>query len=180
MKERKYASEYDIKIDEVKGKKVKKKLEYNGEYFVLDGGERMLGSMKSIFTGYAVTMFLLYITGAAVDFGGSRTLYVVIPYAVCIFPMVFLLLGVGKLYFVKYRMEHIEFDSSIVRIGRCLKGLLILPGVSAVGELVYLLVGENGQKSFLDGIFLTAMLLISLFSYLFLINYKKYSFTKSK
>lgn len=179
MKETKYRDEYKIEIDET-GKKPKKKAVYNGDYYVLEGGAERLKGMRKLYTVYACSMLLLYFVGAIFDFSGSRTLYVIIPYAFAILPLAYMTVGVVKLWFLEPKMEHFSYDTTVLRVHRSCKAVMILSAAAAACEIVYMFTSTEASGNVRDYIFIASMVLVALISYSFMVIQKSFLFSKSK
>lgn len=169
----KYSKDYETH-EETQGEKTKKTLVYKGKYYKFDLSKEELKKMKiiySIFCGLTVLSFLIV---GAQNTEGSRKFYIILPYIFTFLPIFYEIMGTIKLVTNKPKMTLVEYDTSVKRIRRSSIGILILSLSSSIGEIVFLIANKITDIRSLEFRFLSGILFMSLISFLFLQQQKKF------
>lgn len=136
MFNRRYRNEYEVVINEKTGKK---ELRYIGDYYRFEAGPEKLAERLRMYILLLGLIVGLYIVGALIDSAGTRVMYVMVPYAVAIFPMVYLIMAVVRTGMEKGDMEHIAFDCSVTRIKKTTISNMVIMGISFVGDIIFII-----------------------------------------
>jgi hypothetical protein len=99
---------------------------------------------------------------------GSRVLYVAMPYVCLFFPVVFNVIGAVVLMSAGSKLEFAAYDKSINRIHKSSIGQLVISGITATGDICYLLFGSHTDQMRREMVFLICMVIVLLISILLL------------
>ncbi len=139
MFNRRYRNEYEIYIDEATGKE---KIRYIGKYYRFEMSAEARAKRNRLYYILLAMVILLFVGGGLINNLGGRVLYVMVPYAMAIFPVAYLTMGVVRTGLEKGDMEHIAYDCTVSRIKKTTVAIMAFMGVSFVGEII-LIVGHS-------------------------------------
>lgn len=113
-----------------------------------------------------IVLFAMLILAGIVNTGGSRTIYVVFPYIITVFPLIYTEIGICNLIFGERRMTQKAYDYSLMRVRKSAAAIAVLAVCSAVGELAYLILESSGANPAGEMIYLTAVTVMAAAAYL--------------
>ncbi len=149
MKLNRYADDYEtvVEVDE-KGKE-RKKARYKGAYFTvkLDGESIKNYRNNSLLIGIGAV--LAQIGAGCFTNAGMYQFYIAVPYVAAFFPLLYMMFSVLRLPTEKKRMTRDEVGVSYDRIRPSSLGGMILSGMCALGELIFLLAVKS-EAPFLE------------------------------
>ncbi|WP_066715734.1 hypothetical protein [Clostridium sp. Marseille-P299] len=169
----KYRKDYESHI-EVQGKRKKKTLIYKGKYYKIDINQEELKNMKIKYAIFSALTMLAFIFVGLQNTEGSRKFYIILPYIFTFLPIFYEIMGTIKLITNKQKMTFVEYDTSIQRIKRSTIGILIFSLSSSFGEIIFLITNKITDVRSLEYRALSGILFMSLISFLFLQQQKKY------
>jgi hypothetical protein len=138
--------------------------EYTGSYFKFDMPEEILKRVKIALAVLTVSVAVLFVFAGMLNSAGSRVLYVILPYAVLLLPILFMLSDVYKIAVNKKPMTRKQYDHSVLQLKRSTLAIIIFSAMSAVGDIVYILFFCSPVDLFGELIYLAACLCILVIS----------------
>lgn len=141
---KRYADDYDIEVIEDEKGREKKIAVYHGKYFEVESNQRQLIAFKRILILLFFVMIGLHITNGFVANPGMYQFYVALPYAASFLPMYYLISGILRLPKEKRGFRRDEIGLSFDRLKKAGKALLIILGIGAIGEIVFLIFFATG------------------------------------
>ena len=147
MKEKRYMDDWVnvVSIDEKTGRE-KRTPEYRGDWYI----DKSTGADKtrSALLGLAALMLLfgLFILYHMTGFPGSTVMYVFLPSALSLFPMLYWLIGLYCRYRAPEKMTRRQKESGISRLKRCAVGCAVLNGLALLMDAVYLITGGSAGR----------------------------------
>lgn len=151
---RKYAEDYDIVVDVDDKGREKRKAVYHGDYFEIDLDQASLTKFNTTSILLMVAIIIFHIAGGFVGNRGMYHFFVVLPYTIAFFPMLYMVVGVISLPREKRKYRRDEIGLSFTRIKNTSTILLILLSIGVIGEILYLLFFAGGSVELLEIIFL--------------------------
>lgn len=169
---RKYVDDYEIVIKEDEKGREKEKAVYRGNYYEVEIGKFSLKKFKWYNIILFVVVLALHISAGFINNQGMYRFYIALPYVAAFLPLYFLATGVFRLSIEKRKFRRDEVDLSFKRVKKASTYLLILFGMSVLGEVIFLIFfANNGYQ--LEYFFLAAQLVGGVMA-LFLFNIQKY------
>ena len=132
--------------------------DYNGDYYSYGFDKHGLGIFKLKNALLLLLYIAVYVAVSVYPFGANRTAYVGAVHLLALVPMFFLIMGVGNLLFTDVKMTYREHHASVFRIDRSLTVSLILEGLVAVLDVVYLIIGVEPSDLKKELLFLVGVL----------------------
>ena len=136
---KRYADDYEVVIKEDENGNETKKVVYRGAYFDINLDKPGLRK-------YQRDCLLLLAAIIALDVGagfsssrGMYQFYVVLPYVITFLALYYLAAGILRLPDKTQNLRHDEADLSFNRINKASSFLLVLLGITVIGEVVFLL-----------------------------------------
>lgn len=112
---------------------------YSGAYFKFDMPEKELRHVKAALAVLTSALAALFVFAGMLNSAGSRILYVILPYAVMLLPILFMLSDIYKIAVIIRPMTRKQYDHSVVQLKRSTVAVIIFSAMSAVGDIIYLL-----------------------------------------
>lgn len=110
------------------------------DYHLLPYDEKTKGKVAAINFFFCVLMLLIQIAEGFVNQSSSRTYWVFFPYVFVFLPLAYLLAGSVSFFGMPVALSRKQWEKSLGRMKRSCIGVMIVDGISAVAELVYLIV----------------------------------------
>lgn len=155
MSSRKYAKDYRLSDTLDERGRIRTETEYVGAiYCFIEGNETARKALcrMLMFTGLGTLCFMVSLLPLS---AASLTLYVMLPYLFSALPLALLLAALFRLRRAGVKLDHRTADQANERVPACCLWLLILPGVSLLGEGIALTIGYGtflpGDALFLAG-----------------------------
>ncbi|MBE5843571.1 MAG: hypothetical protein E7302_05230 [Butyrivibrio sp.] len=139
-----YKGDFDHAPEVDKKGRFRDRFFYVGDIYVLpyDETEKKKTYFPCIL--YGIGMFAATVLQGMVNQASSRTLWVVLPYIIQFLPVLFFLLGIVEYIGATPRMTKPQYDKGIGRMHFCAAALIVLTVISAVSDIVYLII-RRGQ-----------------------------------
>ncbi len=156
---KKYYKEYEIVPKSLKNGKVKKDIEYTGQYYISHQNKAELFNYKLICLVLTMVGFVVLIGLGFLKTSVSRIFYITIPYICLFLPAFYGLIGAIRLMSSGDKMEHVAYDRSLNRIVKSVAGQMFLCFVTIIGTIYYFVTdksmeGEQNSIIFFLGIVL--------------------------
>ena len=165
MAGKKYAKDYRLSDTLDERGRIRTETEYIGSFYRFSAGRdtarRVLRQML-VFAALGAFCFLVSLLPRST---ASLTLYVMLPYLFSALPLGLLLAALLRLRRLGDRLDRRASDQANDRVPGCCLWLLILPGVSVLGEGIALTFGQGAFRTG-DGLFLAGALGLCLFAWL--------------
>ena len=168
---RKYVDDYEIVVEEDEKGREKKKAVYRGNYYEVDIEQISLKRFKWYNIILLVIILAVHITVGFINNQGMYRFFIALPYVAVFLPLYFLATGVFRLPIDKRKFRRDEVDLSFKRVKKASTYLLILYGISIIGEVIFLIFFVNNGYQ-LEYFFLGAQLAGGILAYL-LFNIQK-------
>jgi hypothetical protein len=139
---RKYADQFELQTVKTQ-KGVRKMVVYRGNYFLAKVPAEKLNRYKAALKGTSLAMATLFIGMGLVNNSGSRIFYVILPYAVLVLPIFFMLVSTITFGKTKDKLTVPEFDKTVGRIKTTSIVAFISAAAGVVGGLIYVLSGQS-------------------------------------
>lgn len=137
---------------------------YMGDYYDLplaEGEKNKILIHHFIFLLCIISLLLL---GGLLNNRGSRSFFLMVPYAFLFLPAVYLAMGIFYFRQVESRMELAAYDKSIARMIRCYRGLFYLSLYLCAGDALFLIQGGAGEELVPEIVFLFICFLLFVIS----------------
>ena len=141
MKQKRYMDDWvnETRIDE-HGRE-KRLPVYRGDWYVLPLTEREKKKALVISGGLWAVCFGTLIAYYLASFAGVSTIYVFVPSALGLFPMLYWQIGILYLAFsAPQKQTRQQKESGIARIVRCTAGLMALNMITVIADLVHMFI----------------------------------------
>lgn len=171
MSMRKYVDDYEIVLEEDEKGRERKKAVYRGNYYEVEIDKISLKKFK----WYNIILFflilVLHISAGFINNQGMYRFFIALPYVAAFLPFYFMATGIFRLPTDKRKFRRDEVDLSFIRVKKASTYLLILFGMSILGEIIFLIFFANNDYQ-LEYFFLGAQLGGGILSYIVFINQK--------
>ncbi|MFT4143977.1 MAG: hypothetical protein QM644_05925 [Mobilitalea sp.] len=146
---KKYYKEYEIIPKSLKNGKVKKDIEYTGQYYSSHQDKAELYKYKLICLILIIVNFGVLIGLGFLKTSVSRIFYITIPYICLFLPAFYCLIGAIRLVTSSDKMEHVTYDRSLNRIVKSVTGQIFLCCVTIIGTIYFFAADKNleGKQS---------------------------------
>ncbi len=144
-----------------KGKLVKGAV-YNGDMYVLPLDAKQKRRTGLVNLGFSLLFVALFAAGGMVNQDSSHTFWIVFPYIFIFLPIGYFFLGAVSYLGTPLRMERAAYDGSLLRMRRSCLGAMVMTVISAVLDILYLILYHDTIQVSGEGVYL-------LFHVLFLI-----------
>lgn len=115
-------------------------ISYLGDYYVLPFDEKQK-KRTGICNVLGVGLLLaVQIAEGLLNQDSSRTFWIVYPYLFTLLPLAYMIAGAVRYFEVPLRMQKAHYETSLLRIRHSCIGTMVLAGISAVLDIVYMLV----------------------------------------
>lgn len=151
---RKYSEDYETVTTVDDNGNEKTSVEYRGQYFEINTNEEDLQSFKRNALLLVVVITALQVANGFFNNPGMYRFYVALPYVFAYLPIFYLALGILRAPSEKRRYRRDEIGHSFGRIKTWSQVLLILLGINALGEMIYLLFFSDGNMINLELLYL--------------------------
>lgn len=179
IRRREYLKLYEMttKVDPETGRD-KRVVRYIGPWFsVLNGETRRTG-------GRSLILFLLsaaaYVAAAFQNPPGSRCFYVLPFFLFELFPLFYWVYGAVRTLLLKPRFTAVDKDESLDRIKASALGAAILSGLHTLGEIVFLILGQAGERASTELFCAGMLLLVGLCACLTLLDAKRLAIVREE
>ena len=147
VKEKRYRDDWaaEVSLDERSGKDRLTPI-YRGTWYFLPVASRKSALRQ---TGLCFLAFLAgWVLFLLLDFPGTRVLYVFLPLALAVFPLVYWGMGLYTLARLPGKMTRLQKEKSLGRILHSSAGAGILAGTSFLGEMIFHLETQTPRSGF--------------------------------
>lgn len=145
------------RLDPVTGQS-KTEYVYTGDYYIFRLEQKAYNQFRAMSTALIAGALALYVAANLMGPQGSTTLYVGIPALCVIIPMIYLVLGVCRLWAAKTpKMTIREYTFGLGRLKNTTWAAAGLWGISLLGELVYIVLHRAFQAGELCSALLQAV-----------------------
>ncbi len=159
MATKRYADDYELVITTDEKGNEKKTAVYRGEYYEIALDEDGLTRFKRKSLLLLAVIIVLHISGGFVNNQGMNQFYVGLAYVTAFFPLLYLAMAVLRLPQKKHSYRRDEIGLSFDRMKTSSHILLILLGMSVVGEIAFLLFFSSGDQLLLEILYLTTAII---------------------
>lgn len=161
---RKYKDQFEIQAVETKNG-FRKKVIYQGNYYLAAVPAEKLNRYKAAFKGASLVMTLFFAGMGFINNDGSRIFYVVLPYAILLLPIFFMLISSIAFGKTKDKLTFPEYDKTVVRIKTAAITAFIASMAGVVGDLFFILSGR-GNTPGREIIFMTGYTVIAVCAFM--------------
>jgi len=137
MVTRKYTADYRLEneLDPKTGRLVTRAV-YRGDWFGFSAAPEAVAGLKKRDTVCGVLAALCFAAGLALNAPATRTMYVLLPFALLLFPLYYTLAGCRRLVTAKERVTREHRDKICDRLPASSLFLMILSALSAAGSVI--------------------------------------------
>ena len=154
---RKFVDDYEIVVEEDEKGREKKKAVYRGNYYEVDAAKISLKKSKWFNIILIVIILAFHIVGGFINNQGMYRFFVALPYVATFLPLYFIATGTFRMPTEKKQLRRDQVELSFNRVKKASIYLLILFGMSILGEVIFLIFfANNGYQ--LEYIFLGTQL----------------------
>lgn len=146
MKAKKYFSDYAPTKSE-EGKLNPKEFQYIGKYKTFDISKEKFYKFKLLTFILTCVIAFCFIVSGMVDSYSGRCAYVLIPYVITIFPILYLSMGVIKLGGCSNKFTRKQFDFSIYRIYHSVVAILFIDTCVCIGDIIMCLANYSDTNT---------------------------------
>lgn len=148
MARKKYARDYRLNESLDERGRIRTEAEYIGVYYrYVSGAETARGALKTLL-GFTVLAWALFLCSLLPHSTASLTMYVMLPYLFTALPLGMMTAALLQLHAAGERLDHRTADLAGERVPACSLWMLLLPGLSLLGEGI---AQSFGRGPFLPG-----------------------------
>ncbi len=148
MARKKYARDYRLNESLDERGRIRTEAEYIGVYYrYVSGAETARGALKTLL-GFTVLAWALFLCSLLPHSTASLTMYVMLPYLFTALPLGMMTAALLQLRAAGERLDHRTADLAGERVPACSLWMLLLPGLSLLGEGI---AQSFGRGPFLPG-----------------------------
>lgn len=170
---KKYYKEYEVVPKSLKNGKVKKDIEYTGQYFISHQNKAELFKYKLLCLVLIIISFGVLIGLGFLKTSLSRIFYITIPYVCLFLPAFYSLIGAIRLMSSSDKMEHVAYDRSLNRIVKSVAGQIFLCCVTIIGTIYFLVTEKSLEGKQNNIVFFLAIALVLLINVVLLFVRRK-------
>lgn len=170
---KKYYKEYEVVPKSLKNGKVKKDIEYTGQYYISHQNKAELFNYKLICLVLTIVCFVVLIGLGFLKTSVSRIFYITIPYICLFLPAFYSLMGAIRLISSSDKMEHVAYDRSLNRMVKSVAGQMFLSLVTILGTIYYLVTDKSMEGKQNNNIFFLGIVLVLLINVVLLFVRRK-------
>jgi hypothetical protein len=151
---KKFSDDYEtvvIRDDEGREKKI---AVYRGDYFELVLDEAGIRNFRRNSFLLLVAVAVFHISGGFINNQGMYQFYIVLPYVLAFFPLLYLIAGVLRLPKEKRKYRRDEIGLSFDRMKINSRVLLIFLGIGVLGEIMFIFFVSNSDQLLLECLYL--------------------------
>lgn len=138
---KKYLKEYEI--TEEGGKR---RLVYTGPRFRAEMPEKAFLQIRFCLLGAAVLMAALYTGMGLIGVESTRKLYVGIPYALMVIPVVYACVDAAHFLFIRGEMERVQYKRSFMRLFDWSAAVVVLSAAALIGGVIFMIRSGDAQE----------------------------------
>lgn len=143
MARKKYARDYRLNESLDERGRIRTEAEYIGVYYrYVSGAETARGALKTLL-GFTVLAWALFLCSLLPHSTASLTMYVMLPYLFTALPLGMMTAALLQLRAAGERLDHRTADLAGERVPACSLWMLLLPGLSLLGEGIALSLGRG-------------------------------------
>ena len=127
---------------------------YQGDFYVLPFDEqqkRRTGILNVIWT---IALWVIELGMGLINTDSSRTAWIVFPYLFVILPLGYMLYGAVSYIGAPVRMHRAHYETGLLRMKRSCIGAMVLTGIGAVLDLVYMVLHRGEIRMGMECIYL--------------------------
>lgn len=133
---KKYVNEYKQYTTEKNGR-LKDEAKYIGDYYSLGEDEAGFKKIRMYHAVTTVLAFALWVAAGVLNNDLSRQMYVVLPFAAALLPIMLSIGNAFKLMTSNNRMTHITYDKTVLNLKYCTAASLILFAGTLLGSSIF-------------------------------------------
>lgn len=161
MKERKYKEDWvnETRFDDKTGKETRVPV-YRGDWFRLSAPQSKRALILEAlipWVGFAVLLILYF----KLNFPGATVMYVFLPAALSLFPLLYWVLGITALFRMEGKMTRLQKENGIGRVLRSAAGCAIFSLAALIGNTVFLFVGSQASREWPGSLMLLVAFLLA-------------------
>ncbi len=141
--------------------------EYVGDYYQLPFDEAKKKKTAWVNLGCSVLLLAVQLVTGMVNQDSSRTFWIVYPYMFVFLPCIYFLMGAVTYFEVPLKMQKAKYETSLVRIKRSCIGAMVLVALSAILDLIYIVIYHGSIQIEKELIYLFFHMLFLVISYLY-------------
>lgn len=121
-------------------------ISYVGDYYVLpfDEGKKKKTGLENML--FSILLFVIQLVEGMLNQDSSRTFWIVYPYLFVFLPLAYMILGSVSYFGVPLKMQKAHYEMSLARIHRSCIGAMVLVVISALLDLIYIIVNRSSIR----------------------------------
>ena len=139
----KYTADYELVTVKDKKGRERKEARYTGPWFCLMGSSGAVRTKLILSAVCGVILAGLLVWSQIFNHSSAWAVYVAVPQAVALFPLLYLLMGLMSLPYDLKPMERPGYMHGIIRVCRSLVAVMVLCGISLIGDFIYRVVAKD-------------------------------------
>lgn len=140
--------------------RVRKSTIYNGNFYVLPVTEQQKKRYAWVNLLFALLTAGAFALGGCINPDSSRTAWIVFPYLCMFLPIGYLFIGAVSFFDAHLRMERAAYEGSLLRIMRSCRGILIMTALSALLDVLFIILYHGRIQLGKELLYLVSHLLI--------------------
>lgn len=112
---------------------------YVGDYYILPFDENTKKKTNRMNLIFSMLLLGVQVTEGLLNTDSSRTFWIVFPYMFVFLPVFYMLVGSISYMGSPMKMQKAHYETGLVRIRRSCIGAMVLEGISAVLDIVYMI-----------------------------------------
>ena len=168
-----YKGDYDHTPELDKNGRFVDRFYYKGDLYILpfDEEEKKKTYLPCLLCG--LLMIVVIVGQGLINQTSSRTIWVVLPYLAQFLPSLFFFVGVYEYVTATPRMTKRQYDKGILRMKGCAISVIFLAFISAICDIVYMVITKSGYDTTKEVIYLLLHVLTIMAALLFGKYYNK-------
>jgi len=169
---KKYVDDYEIVTEEDEKGREKRRAVYRGNYYEVEIAKISWSKFKWFNIILLVMILSFHIAGGFINNQGMYQFFIALPYVAAFLPLYFIATGILRIPTKKKQLRRDQVELSFERVKKASTYLLLLFGMSILGEVIFLIFFENKGYQ-MESLYLGAEFAAGFSAYI-LFNIQKY------
>ena len=110
-----------------------------GDYYVLPFDKQQKRKADVVNIATVLVLIAIHVTAGLLNQDSSRTFWIVLPYIMVFLPLGYMFIGAVNFWGNPVKMQRVQYETGVVRIKRSCIGSMVLIGIGAVLDILYMI-----------------------------------------
>ena len=112
---------------------------YTGDYYVLLLDSKQKSKANVVNIAAVLVLIAIHVAAGLLNQDSSRTFWIVVPYIMAFLPLGYMFIGAVNFWGNPVKMQRVQYETGVVRIKRSCIGSMVLIGIGAVLDILYMI-----------------------------------------